>query len=97
MPDGQIIASASNGAQPYLFSFNNGEFDTVHEFTNLAKGSYTIKVKDGNKCTTSGDVTVKAIQNCFAGITISPNPTNSEFKLQIGNNQLSESYCNQSV
>jgi hypothetical protein len=87
-PDGQIIASASKGVPPYLFSFNNGEFDTVHQFTNLAKGDYTIKAKDGNKCTTSGDVIVKAIQNCFTDIIISPNPTNSEFKLRIGNDQL---------
>jgi arylsulfatase A-like enzyme len=85
-PDGEIIALASNGVQPYLFSFNNHEFNTAHEFTNLAKGNYTIKVKDGNKCTVSGNITVKAIHNCFTGITISPNPTNSEFKLRIGNN-----------
>ena len=46
--DGQIVASAKNGIQPYMFSFNNGNFDTASQFANLSKGNYLITVKDNN-------------------------------------------------
>ncbi len=90
VPDGQITASASKGIPPYLFSFNNGDFDTTSHFVKLSKGDYSITVEDSNKCTVSETAEVSATnQNCATDITISPNPSNSFFRITIGANLIS--------
>ncbi len=90
--DGRIIASAKEGIPPYMFSFNNGKFDTTSHFTDLSNGDYMIEVEDNNKCITSTDAIVKATtQNCTSGINIFPNPSNSVFKIEIGNDQIANS------
>lgn len=90
VPDGQITASASKGIPPYLFSFNNGDFDTTSHFAKLSKGDYSITVEDSNKCTVSETAEVNATnQSCATDITISPNPSNSFFRITIGANLIS--------
>ncbi len=68
-----------------MFSFNNGNFDTISHFTNLSKGSYIITVQDGNKCNVSSDAVVASVtQDCNTSIVFAPNPTSTEFKITIG-------------
>lgn len=88
--DGKIVASAKGGISPYMFSFNNGNFDTTSRFTNLSKGDYKISVRDSNKCISSSEAVVALTGNCASDITISPNPSNSVFRITIGNNLISD-------
>ncbi|MEI7471654.1 MAG: T9SS type B sorting domain-containing protein [Chitinophagaceae bacterium] len=49
--DGSIIMSASGGVAPYQYSIDAGiTYQAVASFTNLAAGSYTIRIKDFNGC-----------------------------------------------
>jgi arylsulfatase A len=88
--DGKIVASAKGGIPPYMFSFDNGNYDTTSHFINLSKGDYKISVRDSNKCISSSEAVVALTETCASDITISPNPSNSVFKITIGNNLISE-------
>lgn len=48
--NGSIVATATGGATPYQYSVNGGAFQSSSTFTNLAAGSYTVRVKDKNNC-----------------------------------------------
>jgi hypothetical protein len=48
--NGSIVAVATGGATPYQYSVNGGAFQSSNTFTNLAAGSYTVRVKDKNNC-----------------------------------------------
>jgi hypothetical protein len=56
--NGSIIASATGGLAPYMFSINAGAFSSTNVFSNLAAGSYTIHVKDANGCEKTVVVTI---------------------------------------
>jgi gliding motility-associated-like protein len=49
--DGTLTITASNGTPPYLYSFDNVNYQTDSTFTNLTQGLYSIFVKDANGCT----------------------------------------------
>jgi hypothetical protein len=59
--DGEVTITASNGTvtaqAPYTYSINGGAFGTSNKFSNLAAGTYTLRVKDGNGC----DATVQDV------------------------------------
>jgi large repetitive protein len=48
---GSISVTGGGTAGPYTYSINNGVWNTVNVFSNLAVGTYTIGVKDANGCT----------------------------------------------
>lgn len=48
--DGEIIVQASGGNSPYEFSINGSAFSGTSSFTNLAAGTYTIRLRDDNGC-----------------------------------------------
>lgn len=49
--NGQIIANASSGSSPYLYSIDGGtNFFATPTFNLLAPGSYTVTVKDNKNC-----------------------------------------------
>jgi len=50
--DGQIIITAFGGTGNYLYALNDGEFQGSNIFSHLSSGTYLVKVKDGNSCTT---------------------------------------------
>jgi endonuclease/exonuclease/phosphatase family metal-dependent hydrolase len=53
---GSITVSASGGSgSGYTYS-DGGSFQSSNLFTNLAAGSYTVVVKDGNGCSSTGQV-----------------------------------------
>lgn len=54
--DGFAVASASNGATPYSYSWTNyGNNDTL---SNLVAGTYYVAVSDANGCTTNDSITL---------------------------------------
>jgi len=49
--DGKFILTGFGGTAPYEFSFNGGTFTTKNTYDTLAKGNYTIRIKDSKNCT----------------------------------------------
>ncbi len=50
---GSIFVSALNGAAPYSYSLNGGQFGTSNVFANLIPGPYQVMAKDANGCITT--------------------------------------------
>ena len=63
--DGTDQVSGANGLAPYWFSFDNINYQTNGNFTNLAAGLYTLFERDANGCTASYTlaVTTNCVQN----------------------------------
>jgi gliding motility-associated-like protein len=88
--DGQITVTASGGTGTLQYSKNNGtNYQASNVFTGLAAGTYTIKVKDANNCTsatTSVTITAptaltgtSAVTSAYNGAQIScPSSTDGE-------------------
>lgn len=75
--DGQITVTASGGTGTLQYSKDNGaNYQASNVFSNLAAGTYTIKVKDANNCTsttTSVTITAPAALAGTAAVTSSYN------------------------
>ncbi len=56
--NGSISVTASGGTPPYTYKLNNGLFENLADFANLASGSYTIIAKDSQGCTFSLNTSV---------------------------------------
>ena len=56
--NGSITANAAGGTGPYMFSLNNGLFQSTNIFSNLGAATYTVTVKDANNCQGSSNTTV---------------------------------------
>jgi hypothetical protein len=65
---GSITSSASGGAAPYMYSLNNGTFQNIATFNNLAPSSptltYTIVARDVNGCSSASTVVVLGSVPC---------------------------------
>jgi len=48
--NGAIVASGSGGNAPYQFALNNGGFSATSTFSNLAAGTYSVKIQDASGC-----------------------------------------------
>jgi gliding motility-associated-like protein len=48
--NGSITVSVTAGTAPFTFALNSGAYQTSNQFSNLAPGTYTISVRDGNNC-----------------------------------------------
>jgi gliding motility-associated-like protein len=87
--NGSATATPSNGAEPYSFSWQNGQ--ATNTANNLLSGNYTVTVTDANGCTVSGTAIVgqpiapliiSAIPDSFSigfGDTVSFNITNNYY------------------
>ncbi|MEX0273004.1 MAG: hypothetical protein AB3N16_01350, partial [Flavobacteriaceae bacterium] len=49
--DGSVSINATGGAPPYSYAIDSGNYQTSNEFTGLAPGNYTVRVRDANNCT----------------------------------------------
>jgi guanyl-specific ribonuclease Sa len=69
--DGTITATATGGTLAVNYSINNGAFQASNIFTDLAAGSYKVKVKDAKNCIDSINVTVTSLNfiGNLAGLT----------------------------
>jgi len=86
--DGSILVSASNGTPPYVYALDTSSYSQDSLFTGLSNGTYNVWVKDSNGCEYSKEVHVSPPANIhkmegIAGLTISPNPSNGLYKIQI--------------
>lgn len=68
--NGAIMATATGGTSPYMFSLNGGAFQSLGTFNNLTAGTYSITARDNNNCTGSANFTLTDPNPC-AGVTIS--------------------------
>jgi SprB repeat len=57
--NGSITVLGSGGKVPYKYALNTGTFGTNPEFSNLAAGDYTLRVKDKNGCEASVEVSLQ--------------------------------------
>jgi gliding motility-associated-like protein len=55
--DGAITLTVSNGALPYSYSWNNGQYITK-DIQSLTAGHYVVVISDGNSCTISDSADV---------------------------------------
>jgi hypothetical protein len=54
-----VASSGGNGGNGlHLYSFENGEYEATKTFSNLAAGTYNVKVKDTKGCITETNVTI---------------------------------------
>ncbi|HEX8532313.1 MAG TPA: SprB repeat-containing protein, partial [Cytophagales bacterium] len=54
-----VASSGGNGGSAaHLYSFENGAYETIKTFGNLAAGTYNVKVKDTKGCITETNVTI---------------------------------------
>ncbi len=52
------LASTTGGAQPYSYSFNNGELTNNPVLSDLDGGTYTVLIQDANDCISTTEVVI---------------------------------------
>ncbi|MCY7421203.1 MAG: DUF4082 domain-containing protein [Chitinophagaceae bacterium] len=64
--NGSITTTATGGIAPYQFSLNGGAYQTSNTYSNLAPGSYSVKIKDAKGClfTLSGITITRLTTTC---------------------------------
>jgi large repetitive protein len=60
---GSISVTATSGTAPLLYSIDGITFKNTTAFTGLAKGNYTVTVKDKNDCSTTAPAVITLINN----------------------------------
>ncbi len=70
--DGSISITASGGNSPYMYSLNNGTYQTSNMFNALSGGIYTIRVKDNNQVVVTKFDTITSGVKPTAGIITGP-------------------------
>ncbi|UPK67080.1 SprB repeat-containing protein [Chitinophaga filiformis] len=60
-PVGHITVAPVGGTSPYKYAIDNGSWQDSPEFTGLAAGDHTLKVKDAGGCTSDISTTLTAI------------------------------------
>ena len=48
---GTIVVNVTEGVSPFQYSLDSNTFQSPDSFTNLAAGTYSVQIKDGNGCT----------------------------------------------
>ena len=84
LDDGFILITVSGGTGQYAYEWSNGSTD--EDQVNLGEGDYSVVVTDENGCSTEASgFSITAISEMSNGATVSiyPNPTNAEFRLNL--------------
>jgi hypothetical protein len=102
--DGQIKVNVSGGKEPYNFFINDQAVGSTDAITDLAAGSYSVRVTDANHCSASVDnisilasdfsftADILANTSCLAGngaVTINVENNNPPYSFQLGNGSFS--------
>lgn len=69
-PNGSITIMATNGASPYLFKLNGGDFQPGNTFNNLVSKEYTIVAKDASGCESRQTIRIRS--GISFAVSISP-------------------------
>ena len=83
--NGSITATVAGGTAPFQYLWNNGSTDPV--ITNLAPGTYTLKVIDANGCIRDFDVVLEEAVGTLSldileQVNVYPNPSNGNFWIE---------------
>lgn len=87
--DGSITLIINSGNAPYTYDWSNdgiGDNNDNNDLTNVAGGTYTVILTDGNGCTTSSTATVNSqvgIEELDGMYNVYPNPTNGILNLTL--------------
>lgn len=77
--NGSIMASATNGTAPYMYSIDGVNFQLSGTFSGIAAGSYTVTVRDANGITATTTLTLFTIPGPSAtGIPIPASCLNND-------------------
>ncbi|BDD02237.1 malectin domain-containing carbohydrate-binding protein [Persicobacter psychrovividus] len=77
--DGALTITVMGGTMPYEYSLDGQTYQSENIFDGLAKGDYTVYVKDANGCETQKDAT----------IGVQPDVTDPEFTVKPANTMIS--------
>ncbi len=64
--DGDFMLTGFGGTAPYQFSFNGGAFSNATYFDSLARGSYSVRIKDARNCTRDTVIIISSPQKISA-------------------------------
>lgn len=64
-PTGSITINGNGGVLPYSYSLNLGTYGPSNSFTNLAAGTYTVRIRDANNCVKDTVVTLNNNGNFY--------------------------------
>jgi gliding motility-associated-like protein len=67
--DGKFLLTPFGGTAPYVFSFNGGAFTNKLLYDSLAKGTYTVRIKDAHACTRDSIVIINNPPKIIASFT----------------------------
>jgi dienelactone hydrolase len=70
LSNGSATVTASGGAAPYSYSWSTSPVQTGATASNLAAGSYTVTIRDGNNATANATVTIG--QPAKLSLTVTP-------------------------
>ena len=89
--DGTITLTITGGTEPYQINWSNNSHGLYLE--NLSAGLYSVAVIDANNCMNTATVTVGVVtgiaNNIKNNISIYPNPSNGNFKIEAEENIIS--------
>jgi hypothetical protein len=71
--NGSIQVQANGGSGALSYSLNNGSFQQSSQFSNLAAGTYTLRVRDEQGCTTEKQSAIAESNSLVASIQSSTN------------------------
>ena len=90
--EGSFTVTSPTGSD-YIYSFNDGPFQTVRTFTGLGEGTYTITVKNQYGCTSTGQATVHDIGSTVKATATAESPCLGDtIKLRVTTNVTGVSY-----
>lgn len=73
--NGSVQINLNGTVPPYTYSFNNATFSNNTLYNNLASGTYSIAVKDGQGCIFNGSVTVQPHRTLPVTVQSAVSPT----------------------